>query len=326
MKMGDVGAIAKLAQYTIGLLADPLLATWRAKREVEANRIRAKGQAEDMEILAVGEARAELAGRAVRELAEDSQGVAALIEVEIDRRVESVFQKRVNNLAQIVARAERALPPGDVPDVEPDMAWTSSFSEAAQHISDEDMQELWAKVLAGEVARPGSTSLRTMSVLRNLDQPTARRFKRLCSMALSHAEGDGVVSDAFVTSLDGNASNNELERFGVSFTDLNALNEHGLVIASLSVQGNYQRSIATKQQQAWGVQLPFSYQGHQWGLIPDEERDSDKDFKLSGVLFSKAGREIMRAVELEPVPQYDQALRDYFKQNGLRMQRIGAIV
>ena len=77
-------AITKLAQYTISLVADPLLATWRAKREVQADKIRAEGHIEVVEILAVGEARAELASKAVRELAEDPQGLAALIENEID--------------------------------------------------------------------------------------------------------------------------------------------------------------------------------------------------------------------------------------------------
>ena len=46
-----VDAIAKLAQYLVSILADPLLATWRARREVEANKILAHGEAEVMEIL-----------------------------------------------------------------------------------------------------------------------------------------------------------------------------------------------------------------------------------------------------------------------------------
>ena len=192
MNMGDVGAVAKLAQYTISLLADPLLATWRAKREVAADRIRAEGQAEFMEILAVGEARA--SATAMLELAAGSQDLVELIEAEIDQRVESLFEKRVRNLAQIVEKARLALPPGQVPDVEPDMAWTSSYSEAAQDISDEDMQELWARVLAGEVEKPGSTSVRTLAILRNLDQSTAKLFRRLCSIAVSLRLGADPVS------------------------------------------------------------------------------------------------------------------------------------
>ena len=34
----------------------------------------------------------------------------------------------------------------------------------------EDTQLLWARVLAGEVERPGAISLRTLEILRNLDR------------------------------------------------------------------------------------------------------------------------------------------------------------
>ena len=322
--MGDVGAVAKLAQYTMSLLAEPLLATLRARQEVKANRIRAEGQAEIVEILAIGEARAELAGQAVRELAEDPQGLAALIENEIDRRVESHFQKRVNNLAQIVARAERALPPGQVPDVEPDMAWTSSFSNAAQDISDEDMQEMWAKVLAGEVASPGSTSLRTMNILRNLDQPTAQMFRRLCSIAVAISIPGVKDFDHRVISLKGNAAQNSLRDYGLAFDVLNRLNEHELIIADYNSWFDYRPCIARQRTDGPGreVMLGFKYQGQMWGLVPEGERDQNKESKVSGVALTSAGRELSRVVELETVPQYDKALRDYFTKKGLKTEQI----
>lgn len=319
--MGDVGAVAKLAQYTISLLADPLLATWRAKREVRADRIRAEGRAEFMEILAIGEARA--SAKATLEMAAGSESLAELIEAEIDQRVESLFEKRVRNLAQIVDRARLALPPGDVPDVEPDMAWTSSYSEAAQDISDEDMQEMWARVLTGEVERPGGTSLRTLAVLRTIDQATAQLFQRLCSMALVRSRPDGVALDACVLWLGKSAGSNALADFGVGFRDLALLNEYGLIISSYEVQGDYQSCIAAKTQHGWTVNQSFCYQGHEWGLIPDEEREPSEEFPVPGVLFSKAGQELAGATQLEPVPRYDQALKDYFAENGLRMERVG---
>ena len=123
-----------------------------------------------MEIRAIGAAKAELAASAMLAKAGVPQSLLEEIEGEIDQRIDTLFEKRLSNLAQIVTKAKDALPPGQVPDVEPDLAWTSSFSEAAQDVSDEEMQEMWARVLAGEVARPGTTSLRTMNVLRNLDQ------------------------------------------------------------------------------------------------------------------------------------------------------------
>lgn len=322
--MGEVGAVAKLAQYTMSLLAEPLLATLRARQEVKANKIRAEGQAEIMEILAVGEARAELAGKAVRDLVEDPQGLTALIENEIDRRVESHFQKRVNNLAQIVARAERALPPGQVPDVEPDMAWTASYSEAAQDISDEELQEMWAQVLAGQVERPGSTSIRALTVLRTLDQSTAILFRRFCSMALIRSQPDGVIRDAFVLWLGDSRTSRELFKVGISLNSFAVLSEHGLTVFSPDVQINLGPCIATMGPQGWEVSGSFRYQGHECGLIPDEGRDSSKEFKVAGILLSKAGQEIASVIDLEAVPQYDQALRDYFSSHGLTMELIRA--
>ena len=320
----SVDAVAKLAQYTIGLLADPLLATWRARREVKADRIRAEGQAEFLEILAVGEARAELAGRAVRELAEGSQVVAALIENEIDRRVESVFQKRVDNLAQIVARAERALPSGQVPDVEPDMPWTSSFSNAAQDISDNDMQELWARVLAGEVGAPGSTSIRTLNVLHNLDQSTARLFRRLCSMAMSISLPDLGMVRHQVASIGGNANSGTLGIFGLPYTDLCVLNEYELIRPDFNSWSDYQPCIAIEGSESprWFVRVAFTYQGEKWGLVPNVDRDPDEEFRVRGVYTSKAGRELSSVVELEEVPEYDEALMGYFVANGFDMVQV----
>ena len=182
--MGDFGAVAKLGHYLLALLGEPRLASWRARKLVEADKIVAHGEAEVMEIRAIGAAKAELAASAMLAKAGVPQSLLEEIEGEIDQRIDTLFEKRLSNLAQIVTKAKDALPPGQVPDVEPDLAWTSSFSEAAQDVSDEEMQEMWARVLAGEVARPGTTTLRTMNVLRNLDQRPAQLFKRLCSLSV----------------------------------------------------------------------------------------------------------------------------------------------
>ena len=320
----SVDAIAKLAQYTISLLADPLLVTWRARREVEANRILAHGEAEVMEIRAEGAAKAELSARAMLELAGGSQSLLELIESEIDQRVESLFEKRVHNLAQIVEKARLALPPGEVPDVEPDMAWTSSFSNAAQDISSEDMQELWAGILAGEVVSPGGTSVRTLAILRNLDKFTAQAFKRLCRLAVRVLRPDGVYLDYRVISLSSSASQNSLSDFGLPFDALNMLNEHELIIADYNSRWDYRPCIAVQKsgQPGWEVTLGFTYGGQLWGLIPEGERDMSQEFKVSGVALTRAGRELSKVVEPELVPEYDKALRAYFAEKGLRMERV----
>ena len=119
---------------------------------------------------------------------------------------------------------------------------------------------------------------------------------------------------------------NALEKFGLSFVDLSVLNEHGLIFSSYEVGDDYTTSIAVQAAHGWEVEQSFLYQGQEWGLFPEGEHAAKQKFTVTGVLLSKAGREIANAIELEPVPQYDEALRDYVTKHGLRMERIGASV
>lgn len=69
--------------------------------------------------------------------------------------------------------------------------WILRFYEAASSVSDEDMQLLWAKLLAGEVESDSlSYSLKTMHVLNFMSSDIAREFEKFCSNLVSFPEGD----------------------------------------------------------------------------------------------------------------------------------------
>lgn len=51
------------------------------------------------------------------------------------------------------------------------------------------MRQLWARVLAGEIEHPGSFSLRTVEVLRNMSQAEALAFKNASSLVLEETDG-----------------------------------------------------------------------------------------------------------------------------------------
>ena len=72
---------------------------------------------------------------------------------------------RAVNIATIVVKAEEeAKRLGDVPvsdkPVDPD--WFARWRVNAEDVRDEEMQSLWARILAGEVREPGSYSLHTV--------------------------------------------------------------------------------------------------------------------------------------------------------------------
>ena len=64
--------------------------------------------------------------------------------------------------------------------------WQARFWEHAKGIRDEEAMEQWGKLLAGEIKKPGSISLRTLDILRNLDQPIATLFTKLFPYVLNN--------------------------------------------------------------------------------------------------------------------------------------------
>jgi hypothetical protein len=90
------------------------------------------------------------------------------------------------------------------------------------------MQILFGKILAGEIYRPASISIRTFQIMGQLDSGTANLFRKLCSFAISLRPAN-VVLDVRVASLGGDAAQNSLQNYGLGFDSLNILQEYGLV-------------------------------------------------------------------------------------------------
>jgi len=59
--------------------------------------------------------------------------------------------------------------------------WIVNFFEQARNISDKQMQELWARLLAREANNPGSFSRRTVNLLNDLDKTDAELYEKLYS-------------------------------------------------------------------------------------------------------------------------------------------------
>ena len=59
----------------------------------------------------------------------------------------------------------------------------------ASNVSDETLQDLWARLLAGELESPGSVSNDTMSIAKDLKKERAGEFQTLCSAALCDPTG-----------------------------------------------------------------------------------------------------------------------------------------
>ena len=313
--------LEKLVDYAasgIGAVAGSMLAPWMAKQQAKAKSIKAKAQADNLQIIAQAQADAR---QALTVLTTTTTGTLEITREQITQRLKFQEHKRQQNIVSVVGQAAEDLGDEEVPDKEPDHDWTARFFNDIQDVSSEEMQSLWAKVLAGEVQRPGSTSIQTLSILRNLDQATAKLFEKLCSACISLGPDGNQFSDARVPSLGGDAAHNALKKYGLGFGNLNVLNEHGLVISDYNCWGDYRlcAGLFSSGRNPVKVRIPFSFQGRNWVLLPTTERAIAQELKIHGVTLTRSGRELSRIVDLAPMNEYTQALTKFFKEKNLQM-------
>jgi Protein of unknown function (DUF2806) len=187
------------------------------------------------------------------------------------------------------------------------------FEKEASEKSSEEMQALFARILAGEIRQPSTFSIKTVKLLGQLDGRVAALFQRLCSLSLS-MRLPGRVLDAQVVSLTGNAASNSLQPYGLSFDNLNVLHEHGLIIPDYNSYMPYRSTIAVEDK----VPLGLTYRNELWALRPIGEA-VDKELKLHGVALSRSGAELLTVVDIKPDEQYSAALLEYFRTRKYEM-------
>ena len=325
-----IPALEKLVDYVasgIGSVAGSMLAPWQARREVQAKQIAAKGEAETLDIRAEGQSSAlqtiaTAQADARRKLIPPNiaiQGELTIAET-VEQRIQFQEEKRQKNIGSVVRLAAAELEGKEVPDHEPDHDLIARFFNDVQDVSSEEIQKLWAKVLSGEVERPGSTSIQSLGILRNLDQNTAHLFTQLCSACVFVSQDGKAIMDARVPSLGGDAGNNSLKAYGLNFDALNVLNEHGLIISDYNSWYDCRASIGlSSNNESQLIRTPFQFQGRYWVLTPKKSHAVGKIFKLHGVALTRVGRQLSRIVDSEPMNEYVQALLKFFETRGLSM-------
>ena len=100
----------------------------------------------------------------------------------LERRKQILETQKASNLQAVLNIALNVTINEQTSDnLDPD--WFFAFSTMAEEIYSPPMQELWGKIFAVEVARPGSFSLRTLQLLKTLTHRDAQVFNKAANVA-----------------------------------------------------------------------------------------------------------------------------------------------
>jgi hypothetical protein len=109
--------------------------------------------------------------------------------------------------------------------------WTVRFFNIVEDVSDEQMQQLWGKILAGEVKTPNSFSIHTIEFLKNMTKSEAELFTKIANYIINSNNRPFIFR----------GDNDEtLNKNGFSFEERLTLIELGLVQAETNIARRFQ--------------------------------------------------------------------------------------
>ncbi len=176
--------------------------------------------------------------------------------------------------------------------------WLNSFETEARQKSTEEMQLRFGRILAGEIQKPGSYSIRTIKILGELDQDVAVLFKNLCSLSTGHiTASSGNISSLNILTLENEfLSSHALEKYGLSYNAISTLQEYGLVLDTDFSYWHFEK-----------LPILLRHQGQNWMVSPAAgNKVENQELQLFGIHLSRAARELYNLVDQDPTPEYTE--------------------
>ena len=215
-----------------------------------------------------------------------------------NRFVEEETRKQLN-MENIVRRALPRL----TGDAEPQRMrddWITNFFEKSRLVSDEQMQELWSRALAGEANSSGSFSRKTINILHDMDSQAAELFRSLCGFSWNIAGEDGRV----LVYLDGpDDSLGIYAECGIDFQSLMDLQSLGLL--------NLEPGTVVQNE------LPLTFTAYYFGSSIEVTLATAAGMQLTigAVALTASGRQLASICSAEPVDGFFEVVRAIWERD-----------
>jgi hypothetical protein len=185
---------------------------------------------------------------------------------------------RQENIENITSKSIPLLN-ADAKSSEVENDWLVNFFDKGRLISDTDMQQLWASMLAGEANKPGSFSKQTVELVSHFDKRDAELFTRFCSFVWMIGSPTPLIFDL-----------NQPLSFdpAINFGSLHHLESIGLI--SIQAISNFARTTLSKSF------LTFYYGKPIFLEIPDERHK----LNVGHAMLSSAGEQLVGVCGSKP--------------------------
>lgn len=207
------------------------------------------------------------------------------------RFLEEEAQKQIN----IESITKHALPLLEEKSTPQDIAddWITNFFDKCRIVSESEMQQLWAKILAGEANAPGSFSRRTVNLLSDLEGRDAELFTTLGGFAWMIRDLNPLVF---------RLENEIYNRHGINFDSLSQLESLGL-IRYAGFAGFMEAELPKK--------LTVSYYGRLIELT--FPREDNNELMTGQVILTRAGRELAAVCGSKPIDGFFDFIYELWK-------------
>lgn len=152
-----------------------------------------------------------------------------------------IFKEQQNreSIAKNTLEELNSDPPNKESNQEIDEDWLDMFSRIAEKRSNQDMQLYLAKLLAGEIKKPGSFDPSTVEVLSKLTPSLAKTFQEFCNISIIFKKHDmsmEISEDICFVLVEpyGEPGKNALSELGFNFITITKMQDAGLVQHSLN--------------------------------------------------------------------------------------------
>jgi len=230
------------------------------------------------------------------------KAVSKIKTTELEQRALQRFMyeeaKKQSNIESITGQSLLQLNEGAKPE-EMEEDWITNFFNKCRLVSDEEMQNIWARILAGEANAPGKFSKRTVNFMESLDKQDAHFFTKLCAFNWTLGDIQPLIYDS---------SAEIYSKNGITFGILKHLDAIGLIsLQSLSgyqLEGLPQTGVVVYNNATYTLKFP---------------KEKDNILGIGQVMLTNIGRELASICVPETVAGFDEYIIEEWKKKGIEI-------